>query len=219
MSVAIIAARKNSRGVPGKNTRIVAGLKLWQWSLRAAMRARTVKRIIVTTDDSSILLDAHDAGCEVVHRPDALATDEASMDEALLHAIDYREVMDDSVVVVLQPTVPVRRENLVDDCVKTFIAFPEARSLLTCSPLHFVWDGGSGRLLNSPRVNRQAMTSKLYHEDGSVFCTRALDFREFRSRIVEPVVLVENAWSPDIDTEEDLAVAEFLLLRRQEGAA
>lgn len=212
MIVAIIPARAGSKGLPGKNSRIVAGLPLWKWSLQAAARATTIERTIVTSDDPEILVSAQESGCLAVLRPDELATDEAPLDGALLHALDVLKVTDDTMVVVLQPTVPVRRVGLIDECVRCLEAFPNAKSLLTVTadPLHFIWTE-RGELLNGPRINRQQMRSHFYHEDGSVFVVSVGDFREHGTRVVPPVILYGAPRTVDIDTEEDLRIAEALL--------
>lgn len=215
MSVAVIPSRVGSKSVPGKNTRVVAGIKLWQWSLLAAAQSKSIQRIIVASDDESILLDGHDNGCEIVSLPDALTTDTASLDESILYAIDQKEVADETLIVVLQPTVPVRRDLLIDECVGCIRTFEDAKSLITVNPLHFVWNP-AGKQINPPRAIRQEMSSeRLFHEDGSVFVVGAKDYREHRARVIEPVVLYEAPRTVDIDTEEDLEIAEFLLQRQK----
>jgi len=218
VTLAIIPCRAGSRGVIGKNKRLVAGLPLWKWSLRAAARASTVERVIVTSDDTEILMHASGAGCVPVLRPDALATDEAPLDSALLHALDACAVQNEEIVVVLQPTVPVRPWDLIDQCVRALDFFASAKSLITVNPAHFVW-AESGELLNGPRVNRQEMTSKYFHEDGSVFAVRARDFRKYSARVIPPVILYAAPKTIDIDTEQDLRIAEALLSVRESGAA
>jgi N-acylneuraminate cytidylyltransferase len=230
MIVAVIPFRANSKGVPGKNTRLVAGKPLWVWSLEAAERARCVDRIIITTDiDRVSLFNRTGIGAldqlytsagislrtEYIQRPAELATDTATLDEVLIHAADASvpRLPDDAIIMLLQPTVPVRRPGLLDDCSILFSRFPAAKSLLTANPLHYIWHGDSGRLLNPPRRNRQDMSGeqRYFHEDGSVFMVRAGDLRATGSRVVEPVVLFETEQTVDIDTEADMRLAASLL--------
>lgn len=215
--VAIVPFRKGSKGLPGKNVRHVAGRPLWEWSAYAAFGS-DLDSVILTTDYP--ITPELALGCVaalLVQRPPELATDDAPLDAALVHAIDAASF--DGIVVVLQPTVPVRRPGLIDDCVAMFRRFPAAKSLVTVNPLHFVWDGDSGRMLNPPRVNRQAMRDgKLYEEDGSVYVVRASDLRAHRSRVVDPVILFETERTVDIDTESDFRLAEQLLRERHDPA-
>lgn len=217
--VAIIAFRAGSKGVKHKNTRGVAGQPLWCWSLDAAQRSK-VDRIVVTTD--VLLSQVHEQLSDgdrvmLIRRPSDLATDTANLDDVLIHATNYVPLPDDTTLVILQPTVPVRRPGLIDDCLDMFEKFPSAKSLLTANTLHYVWHGDSGRVLNPPRVNRQDMDSsqRVYHEDGSVFIVRVGDLRRTRSRVVEPVVLFETEQTIDIDSEADMGLASYLLGRVQ----
>jgi len=217
-TVAIIAFRSGSKGVKHKNARLVAGQSLWCWSLEAAQQSK-VDCIIVTTD--VLLSQVHEQLSDgdrvmLIRRPSDLATDTANLDDALIHAVNYIPLPDDTTLAILQPTVPVRRPKLLDDCLDMFERFPGAKSLLTVNSLHYVWHGDSGKVLNPPRVNRQDMDSsqRVYHEDGSVFIVRAGDLRRTRSRVVEPVVLFETEQTVDIDSEADMELAAYLLSRQ-----
>ena len=218
----IIPFRAGSKTVPGKNLRRVAGRILWEWSLSAAWNSMQTKRIVVTTDCDPVMATPAmyfaEQKVEYVRRPPELATDDASLDDAIIHAIDEVGLDDEDIVVLLQPTVPVRRPGLVDDCVRCFQSFPAAKSLVTANKLHYVWAGDAGMLVNPPRVNRQAMESGqlLFEEDGSVFVVRAGDLRRTRNRIIDPVILIETERTIDIDTERDMEFAEFLLQRQMD---
>jgi len=211
MITAVIPFRAGSKGLPGKNVRQCAGMPLWWWSLPVV--GSSVDLVIITTDYE---VGEQCSFIRHVKRPPRLATDTASLDEAIIHAIDEVGLADNDVVVTLQPTVPVRREGLIDDCVRCFLGFPAAKSLVTANRLHFVWAGDAGLHINPPRVNRQAMNSGqvLYEEDGSVFVCRSGDLRRSRSRVMDPVILIETPRTVDIDTEEDFALAEYLLERQ-----
>ena len=213
---AVIPARAGSKGVLWKNTRRLLGVPLWEWSFKAAMASKHVQDCIVTTDCESIL----DTPLPVtlVERPPELATSEATLDDAIIHAV--KEVGFEGLVVVLQPTVPVRRLDLIDDCVETWEGWPSG-SVVTVNVLHCCWrrDGtsGLGKQVN-PRLDRQkmAMKDRVYHEDGAVFVVHTDELFANNARVVEPVCLYVNQRTVDIDTEEDLKLAEHLL---KEGGA
>jgi N-acylneuraminate cytidylyltransferase len=87
VATAIIPARGGSRGLPGKNVARVGGVPLVARAVRAALGAKRIGRVVVTTDDEAIADVARAAGAEVVVRPVELAGSEASSESALLHAI------------------------------------------------------------------------------------------------------------------------------------
>jgi CMP-N,N'-diacetyllegionaminic acid synthase len=234
--LAIIPARGGSKGVPGKNIRPLAGKPLLAWSIEAALASR-VGRIVVSSDSTEILEVATRYGAEPLERPAELATDDAPTDEVLVHALVALGVdgYHPDLVVLLQPTVPVRRAGLIEECTWRLLE-THADSLLTAYPLHFVWwqespsywydktVGGSGRAAAPAwrtqcprRPPRQHMVARelMWHEDGSVFVCRAELLRTTGRRVGGRMEVFETERTVDIDTEHDFAVAEALLLARQ----
>lgn len=89
--LAIIPARGGSKGIPRKNVRILAGKPLLVYSVEAALHARRVDRVIVTTDDDEIAQVAERVGVHVLRRPTYLADDAAAMLPVVTHALDCCE--------------------------------------------------------------------------------------------------------------------------------
>jgi len=108
--VGLIPARGGSKGIPRKNLVPVAGKPLLRWTIEAALGARALERVVVSTDDDEIAAAA--GGCEVVPRPAALAGDDTPMLDVVLHALESLEGID--AVCLLQPTSPLRRSEHVD---------------------------------------------------------------------------------------------------------
>ena len=105
-TLAIVPVRAGSKGLPGKNLRPIAGEALW---LRAARQgARMADRVIVTTDATDILQAAPEPGTAHLRRPPELARDDTPMAPVLMHALSG--VPDDTRVVLLQPTSPLRTD-------------------------------------------------------------------------------------------------------------
>src|SRR4051812_22321525 len=86
--VAIVPARSGSKGVPGKNVRELAGVPLIAYSIAAGLEARSVDRVVVSTDSSEIADLARTWGADVPFlRPAELATDTATDLDFLAHAV------------------------------------------------------------------------------------------------------------------------------------
>ena len=116
-AIAIILARGGSKGLPGKNTASVAGRACIEWTIDAAMRSELIGRIVVSSDDAQALDIARGHLCEVVDRPESLAHDTATIDDAARHA--YESIGSPSVpIVILYANVPVRPDSLIDDALK-----------------------------------------------------------------------------------------------------
>jgi len=86
--ICFIAARGGSKGVQKKNSRIIAGKPLIAHTIEKAINSKIFQHVIVSSEDSEILSISKKFGAEVPFvRPKNLATDSASMNEVLLHAI------------------------------------------------------------------------------------------------------------------------------------
>lgn len=224
--LAVIPARGGSKGIPLKNLRQVGGRSLVGWAVAAAKESKIIDTIAVSSDSAEILLEGQRAGAVPILRPIELATDTASTDDALVSAVrSMRQGYTPDLVVLLQPTVPVRREGLVDDCIRRLIEVG-ADSLLTAYRLHFVWrqiDWMSEPKWSSPysnvkhRPRRQDMEKHLtyFAEDGSVFVSTASLLLETGARLGGKIEVFETERTVDIDTEADLALADALLRSRE----
>lgn len=98
--LAVIPARGGSKGVPRKNVRPLAGKPLIGHTIEAARSAKRIDRVVVSTDDAEIAAVARGFGAEVVIRPAELASDTASSESAVLHALDELERTEDRKSVV-----------------------------------------------------------------------------------------------------------------------
>ena len=130
--IAIILARGGSKGLPGKNLSMLAGKPLICYTIEAARQAKTVDRIIVSTDDCEIEKVCKEYGAEVPFlRPYDLATDDATSEDALLHAVNWLDKNQNyrpDIVVYLQVTDLFRNPSMIDDCVNILRNRPEIDS-------------------------------------------------------------------------------------------
>ena len=121
-ALALIPARGGSKGIPGKNLQSVGGVPLIGRTVAAAKASTRVGRVVVSTDDDAIATAAKEYGAEVVRRPAAIASDTASSESALLHALDTLEQQSSlpKQLVFLQCTSPFTHAaqfNIVGICV------------------------------------------------------------------------------------------------------
>ena len=134
--LALIPARGGSKGLPGKNIKLLAGVPLIAWSIRAAQAARTITRIVVTTDDPAIAAVALEHGAEVpCLRPAELAGDDSPAWAAYLHMADELERRGSAAVeafTILQPTSPLRTAGDIDAAVELFRA-RQAQAVISVS--------------------------------------------------------------------------------------
>lgn len=114
-AIGIIPARSGSKGLPGKNTRLLCGKPLIVWSIEKALRSRYLDRVIVTTDGEDIAAIARNAGAEVPFmRPAALASDVASSYDVIRHTLSTLTPLVFDYTVLLEPTSPLREDDDID---------------------------------------------------------------------------------------------------------
>ncbi len=111
--LALITARGGSKGLPRKNVLLAGGKPLVAWTVDAAISAKCVDRVVLSSDDHEIMVAASAAGCDVPFcRPVHLASDMATSIDVVLHALD--ELPGYEYVVLLQPTSPLRTAADID---------------------------------------------------------------------------------------------------------
>lgn len=133
MVIAIIPARGGSKGVSGKNIKILGGYPLIAYSIVACRLAKKIDRVIVSTDSTEIAGIAKSFGAEVPFmRPAELAQDNSSDLEFIEHAINWfknNEGMIPEYLVHIRPTTPLREPELIDSAILKIVENPNATSL------------------------------------------------------------------------------------------
>lgn len=117
--LAIIPARGGSKGLPGKNIRPMCGKPLIAWSIEKAQQSRYIDMVLISTDSLEIAGVAKRYGAHVPFiRPDVLATDHASTYDVIRHALNFldeNECKRFDLVVLLEPTSPLREDGDIDN--------------------------------------------------------------------------------------------------------
>lgn len=145
--LALIPARGGSKGLPGKNVRLLAGLPLIGHSIGAAARMPSITRCVVTTDSPEIAAVAKSLGGDVPFiRPGELAQDDTPMAPVLKHAlatVEADEGTEYDLVVLLDPTSPVRSPADVEHAIADLTDAPKWDGVVSVSEPTFnpVWVG------------------------------------------------------------------------------
>jgi CMP-N,N'-diacetyllegionaminic acid synthase len=114
--VGLIPAREGSKGLPRKNLAPLAGKPLVTWAIEVSEASDSIDRTVVSTDSEEIATLARELAVDVLGRPPELAADDTPMLDVVLHAL--RELSGTEVLVLLQPTSPLRRAEHVDEAVR-----------------------------------------------------------------------------------------------------
>ena len=118
--VCSISARGKSKGVPGKNIKLLGGNPLITYAIKAALGSKYIDKVIVSTDDKDIAEVAEDNGAEVLIRPNELAVDRTPLLDSTKFTMTS---MDDKgfyadIVVQLSPTCPFIDTSQIDKSIE-----------------------------------------------------------------------------------------------------
>jgi CMP-N-acetylneuraminic acid synthetase len=161
MILGITLARGGSKGIPRKNIKEIAGKPLIVWTIEATKRSKLIDRYVVSTEDEEIAAVARKHGADVLHRPQELASDEASTLSVLQHAV---ENIPCDIIVLLQATSPIRHEGLIDECIKEFFdnGYDSLATGFICKYLEY----GKNEL-------RRQDIQGFFYDDGNVYVMKA----------------------------------------------
>lgn len=214
-TIAIIPARGGSKRLPNKNILLLGNYPLVVHSiLFAQANSKIIDEIYVSTDDAEIREIALQFGAKVIDRPEAISGDLEPTITAIQHALQsINEEVEN--VVLLQPTNPLRPQNLLRECFEKFEE-TNSDSLFTVSQNHHKL----GKISNEKFVpfnyeigQRSQDLDPLYFENGLIYITKA-------KAILDNKIITEKAFpylvnhifaNVDIDTQDDFDYAEYLL--------
>jgi CMP-N-acetylneuraminic acid synthetase len=217
-TLAVIPARAGSIGLPAKHLRHIGGQPMIEHTVRAALAARSVTRVIVSTNDRAVARAARLAGAEVpFERPAALATTDAPTVQAIQHAVAWAEAdgMTVDLVVTLQPTSPLRSAAEIDAAV-ALLRDASVRSAVSVAhlglPVSVVGALKADRFVpaaaSADRDARRQASPPAVRLTGGIYVTRRSLLAEDRLLDERPAALIVSQTSGiDVDTMEDLQAA------------
>lgn len=232
----VILARGGSKGLKDKHLVPLLGRKVIEYTFDAAQSARLLTHIIVSTDSLPILELAHSYDIDALHRPESLASDDASVQDVMLHAMQHVEkerIQTFDALVVLYGNIPVRPDGAIDQAIELLLSSgcDSVRSFCPVGKWHPQWmvklDGDKVTQLAANMGHRRQDLTPLYLHDGAALAIsrssmlRGLDnpqdphafFGQDRRGIPTPA-----DGTVEIDQQRDLYWAEAVLRSRHDQA-
>ena len=179
MNAAIVTARKGSKSILNKNVFEVAGRPLIAYPIQAALDARRIESVWVSTDGEEIAEASRELGCEIIWRPEELGGDHVNHGDVIKHAVEYVDsrVNDlENVVLLLGNTVMVDGD-VIDEALSILDERDELDSVMT------VWEAADDHPLRALEIHegllrpyggvdrrvsteRQSYTKAYYYDQG-----------------------------------------------------
>jgi N-acylneuraminate cytidylyltransferase len=224
----IIPARGGSKGIPGKNIKMLGGRPLLEYAARAARSAGIFSHLILTTDSEEIAQTGRTCGIEVPFlRPPELARDETPMLPVLQHAVQWarnRGWAPDAIT-ILQPTAPFREAADLRAAFELLKSRPEYDSVVSVATVpehyspYFLMKIEGERLLpfmpDGLKITRRQDTPKAYSRTGDFYFTRVETLMRENSIYGTNCLpfVVTHQHRVNLDTLEDWREAEQIAAR------
>jgi CMP-N-acetylneuraminic acid synthetase/spore coat polysaccharide biosynthesis predicted glycosyltransferase SpsG len=218
--IAIIPARGNSKGIPRKNIRFLAGKPLISYSIYNCKNSKYIDRIVVSSDDDEINYFSSRYEIDTLKRPSNLALDDTPLDIVIYHAItelEKQEIDTGDIVITVQPTSPLLSfktidkaiENFVNDDVDTLLSVVDDRSL--------TWTKIDNEYVPNyiERKNRQYLPAIYKETGGIVIAKKEIVMTKTRFGKKVAVIELDKNEAVDIDNETDWWIAEKLLNKKK----
>ncbi|WMJ78651.1 acylneuraminate cytidylyltransferase family protein [Sedimentibacter sp. MB35-C1] len=227
--ICIIPARGGSKGVHRKNLRNLGNKPLIQWTIEEAKKSKYINRIIVSTEDKEIEDACMQMGAEVVERPKELAADDSPTIDSMLYTL---KVLEDNekyfpnYVMLLQCTSPFRTVTDIDTAIERLLSkSKDFKSLISVTKeenppwwLKSINEDGIIKdfiTYDKKQYSRRQSFPPLYRLNGAIYICDIDEFKKHRTFEIENTLayIMDSNSSVDIDTEDDLELAEYILTK------
>jgi len=230
--LALIPARKGSKGLPGKNWRSIAGKPLIQWTIDQALKSQRINDVIVSTNSPDVVQICEDLNVEVDRRIEELSGDEVPISDVIIDILQKKRKRKYNYVILLQPTSPIRATGDIDRCISVVTQDPAGCTCVSVSEVPTWMSPPFCKIIKSGKfcestvfykndqrniVGRQQVQTKYYYPNGSIYISEVSSFLRHRTFYQDTTIpFVMEKWkSIDIDDLFDFTCAESILQNQE----
>ena len=218
--VAAVLARGGSKGLVGKNIKLLCGKPLIAWTIEAAKQCDCVSKVIVNTDCDNIAKIASDYGAEVPFiRPAELAGDLVTSADVIMHTIEHLQ-LENETILLLQPTSPLRTRTHISEAFKKFTK-DCSDSLVSISPLdksplwsYWLEDDSLKPVCEYKNISSRRQDLPLaYSLNGAIYLFTVAFFKKNLVFLNDETnhFIMEKSASIDIDDKLDFEMAKIIM--------
>lgn len=222
-TLVVIPAREGSKGIRGKNIKLLDGKPLIFYTIDAAKKVFKKENIFISTDSMEIkeVVENYDLAVPFL-RPSHLATDNASTNDVLLNVLDNYEAKngDLEIIVLLQPTSPFRTGKHIEEALSLYnnsidmiVSVKQAKS----NPYYNLFEENkSGYLIKSKNdkiYTRRQDCPNIWEFNGAIYIINVASLKQKQITLFDKIVKYEmdELSSHDIDTPFDWMIAEQIV--------
>jgi len=226
----IIPARGGSKGIPGKNIKLLNGKPLLEYTAASAIASKSLTKVILSSDDPEIIKVAQKAGIEAPFiRPQNLGQDDTPSLDVIKHALDFFKSKNEEfdAICLLQVTSPFRDEGIIDKAIKKFKnedldSLISVREVPTDFNPHWIFEPDEHNRLkistgDKKIIPRRQELPKAFYRDGAIYITKADVILKQNSLYGSSIGYIEskNDFYVNIDTPKDWLEAEKIIKKIQ----
>jgi len=223
--LAIIPARKGSKGVPGKNIQPIAGKPLIGYTIETAVQCNALTNIVISTDDEAIWAYAANYNVTMHKRDASLATDASPVVLTVVEVIRFAEQQFDTqydAVMILQPTAPLRETWHITEAIQRLEDNPAVDCLISVvkagdlHPARMYNIDGTGIMHSlqpeNEHVNRQQLPP-VFLRNGSIYLTRRNALLQQQKIMLSPALayVMDAKYHLNIDEPKDMLLAKAIV--------
>lgn len=223
--LAIIPARAGSKRLANKNTLELNGRPLVEWTIAAAKQAKTIDKVVVTTDCDKVKEISLLNKCELIHRPKALASDTATSADMVRHVLENVDTEGYTHFILLQPTSPLRTSRHITEAITQQQSLQADAIISVCRCDHHpYWSNELATdksMVNFIRPEYQSIRSQdlpaYYRLNGAIYICNIQRFLESGKFLFDSSCYayeMESKDSVDIDEYIDFKLAEILMIEQ-----
>ncbi|WP_205334712.1 acylneuraminate cytidylyltransferase family protein [Gelidibacter japonicus] len=217
--LALIPARGGSKGIPDKNLKLLGGKTLIEHAVDCARGAKKIDCTAMTSDSIRILETIKHKDVELIHRPQDLARDESNVVLAIEHAL--KELGNYEVIVLLQPTSPLRTSKQLDEIISMFENDASLNAVISVVPMHDIHparmytldtDLSMKPLTQFGETSRRQDLDPVFFRNGCFYAVKTEAFLREKTLMVanKKAYVMDVNWLANIDSPRDLLLAELL---------
>jgi CMP-N-acetylneuraminic acid synthetase len=223
--LAIIPARGGSKGLPGKNIKLLHGKPLIGWTIEQAKCCEYIDEIFVSTDSRVVADMCEDFGISVPFlRPAELASDDASSMDVVEYVIKFLEHNGKyfDYIILLEPTSPLRKKDDLKNILEKLLKDVGADGLITIGEVHMEHPmtvkkiNDKGRLVSYiedvRKISQRQQADKAYFPYGVAYVIRTDIFAQKKTFYTENVItfLIDRWQNYEIDDIYDFICIEAI---------
>lgn len=208
----------------------VLGNPLIYYTIKAATESKKITSFYVSSDNDEILNYSQNQGAKVHKRPEVISTDTSSVVltvESILEWAEEKEGQKFDLIILLQPTSPLRSGKNIDESIQLLEKDHKANSLISVAIMNEIHPARMYKIKNQyleslepnlEKTRRQDIPS-VYYRNGSIYLVRVDSFKRNKSLMTKPSIpyIMPLDTLLNIDEPRDLKIADVLMRNWLDG--